>query len=129
MIMKIPEYYTYTFPCHINDMDFYYHDGKEWIELKKIMERMKEQWGGYGANCGGAVYWIVLGVDNEAIVSVDYQYQACIPTVPAIQNYAYSDIKFVKIGDIKIIDCRGDEFIFRVRPRDDFIEQLEILGD
>jgi hypothetical protein len=128
-VMKVPLDYVYTFPCHIDSLKMYYHDGKGWKELKPLWKKVEEEWGGHGSECGGSKYWLVFGMNGADILTIDYQYQVCVPTEPSIRNYARTDVKFVRVGDVKIIDCQGNETVFKVRYLDEFTEQIEILVD
>jgi hypothetical protein len=121
---KVPIGFTYTIQRHVNSLDIYVKqpDTETWEEV--IVEKeLLESWGGYGRVCGGARYLIKIKPKSHwlPVAIGEYSYQACIPSMPSIKNYAVTELRFNSVCDIKIIHNDGTEIIFYVRDISEFI--------
>jgi hypothetical protein len=120
---KVPIGFTWRVEKHIDSLDIYVKrpEEKEW-EGVIVEKELVNSWGGYGRECGGARYLIKIKPKSHWLpVAVgEHSYQACIPSAPAIKNYAVTEIRFDSICDIKIF-YDNVEVIFYVRDLSEFI--------
>jgi hypothetical protein len=121
---KVPVGFTWWVEKHIDSLDIYVKkpDTEKWEEA--IVEKeLVNSWGGYGRECGGARYAIRVK-HPDIVLSVatgEHSYQACIPSVPSIRNYAITVLRFEMPCDIKI-SYDNVEMTFLVR----YINEFEV---
>jgi hypothetical protein len=119
---KVPVGFTYTIQRHIDSIEIKVKKPEENVWREAIVEReLLESWGGYGRDCGGASYKVRIK-HPDIVLSVAeglWSYQACIPSVPNVKNYAITELKFEMPCDIRII-YDDVEVTFLVRYLNEF---------
>jgi hypothetical protein len=128
---RVPIGYSHTFRWHIDSLAFFVKatDEKESEWKEAVVEKeLITSWGGYGRECGGARYRILIKPPRDSkklapylpVAVGEYQYQACTPAASTIQTYAVTEIRFVSVCDVKIV-YSDVEFTFLVRDTSEFI--------
>jgi len=117
---KVPVGFTYTIQKHIDNIEILVKkpDESEWKEAIVEKEQI-DTWGGMWHDCGGARYLVRVVKDRLLVAVGEHSYQACIPSVPSIRNYAITELRFEMPCDIKIV-YDNVEITFLVRYINEF---------
>ena len=119
---KVPVGFVWTVQKHIDSLEIQVKKPEENVWREAIVEKeLLESWGGYGRDCGGGRYAIKIKHPDIILPVAEgvWTYQACIPTVPSVKNYAITELKFEMPCDIKIV-YDDVEVTFLVRDISEF---------